>query len=240
MRFIRHHNKRKTKLEIISVHIPKTAGRSFREILTQVYGPSLDERYKKEHFFKNDKEQVSIGKSIPKNLRGIHGHLTINQLKELINRYDPRVITWVRDPVERVISNYYFLMKRISLGIVNEKVKRKKDLTLIEYAEKPRNINRMSRTLSGLSIHDFFFIGIVERFEADVRELAEKMNWPGNLEIPHTNSNAGFKHSNVCATLFDEIDDTIKDRIAELNQDDMHLYKKIIKMRGISHIYEAR
>lgn len=234
MRLIRHKKGSKAGLEFVSIHIQKTAGRSFRDILSQVYGPLLDERYEKHHFFIKNKKVTSIGIKVPENIIGMHGHLTIGQVKELIKHYDPKVITWVRNPVDRVISNYYFLMKRIRFGNTTEKVQLRKEMTLLEYAQKPRNINRMSKIISGLEISDFFFIGIMERFEADVEILAKRMNWPEDVNIPFSNSNADFRNSNACTTRYDDIDESMRKSISDLNMEDIKLYNEVLKMRGIS------
>ena len=103
-------------IELISIHIPKTAGRSFHEVLKRVYGGSLDKRYEKKHFFPDPVKKEQLSGVLPAGIRGIHGHLTISQVRHLIDKNQPKVITWVRNPVDRVISNYYYFMKRIRDG----------------------------------------------------------------------------------------------------------------------------
>jgi len=54
----------------------------------------------------------------------------------------------------------------------------------MDYASQEGVQNRMTQILSGADIKDFFFIGLMERFEEDIRELSMKMGWPDNIELP--------------------------------------------------------
>ena len=221
------------KIELISIHIPKTGGRSFLEVLKQVYGNALDIRHEREHFFPNGRFSQINDEIFPDHIRGIHAHLSVSQLMPVIEKHDPRIITWLRDPVERVISNYYFFMKRLRTGNANERQLRKKNYTLLEYAKEGKKNNRMDAFLEGMELHDFFFIGILERFEADMEELITKMGWPRAKSFSHVNSNAGFKHNNDCKTQYSDIDDEMRHELAMLNDLDIKLYNDVKKMRGI-------
>ncbi len=221
-------------IELISIHIPKTGGRSFHEVLKNVYGESLDKRYEKEHFFPKPGKSKKLSGDLPKGIRGIHGHLTISQVKHIIDAYQPKLITWVRHPVDRVISNYYYFMRRIREGDTPVKQRSKINYTLMEYASQPKRRNRMTMILNGMELKDFFFIGIMEQFEEDLKILSKMMDWPLNIEIPHINNSSSFKLNNDCATQYNDIDDAMRQEVGRLNQLDMQLYKEIIKMRKIS------
>ena len=233
MKLISTEGNKKGSVEFISIHIPKTGGRSFHAVLKQVYGDSLDRRYEKEHFFprkgKTDRKTLDL----PQGVRGIHGHLTVKQVMPIIDRDHPRVVTWVRDPVERVISNYYYFMKRIREGDVREKQKRKSDMTLLGYASQPGRQNRMSAILEGMEADDFFFIGITGRFEEDLTILCSMMGWPAVENVPHINELSSFRLHNDCATQYHDIDQSMRSAIAGMNAEDIKLYAKIKKMRGI-------
>ncbi|MEA3476692.1 MAG: sulfotransferase family 2 domain-containing protein [Bacteroidota bacterium] len=197
-------------LELISIHIPKTGGRSFHEILRNVYGQGLDKKTK-----------------------AIHGHLTIAKVKGIIEEEHPKVITWVRDPVDRVISNYYFFMKRIREGKTTEKQRKKIDYSLPEYAGQVKRRNRMTEILHGIPLEDFYFIGLMERFEEDIIELASKIGWPKIDSIPHINDSTSFKLNNDCKTQYNDIDENMRQEIAKLNELDIKLFDDIKNLRGI-------
>ena len=219
-------------VELISIHIPKTGGRSFHEVLKQVFGTSLDQRYEKQHFFPKGGNHHKLSNKLPKGIRGIHGHLSISQLKYIIDKDHPKVITWVRNPVDRVISNYYYFMKRIRDGDTPEKQLDKINYTLLEYAGQPKRRNRMTEILKGLALEDFFFIGIMEQFEQDLRILCNLMDWPEDIDVPHINDSTPFKLNNDCATQYHDIDEGMRLEVARLNEDDMLLYAEIKKLRG--------
>ena len=154
-------------------------------------------------------------------------------MKPLIDRDNPRVITWVRNPIDRVISNYYYFMKRIREGDTPKKQANKRNYTLIEYAEQPKRRDRMTEILNGIALKDFFFIGIMEQFEQDLRALCQLMEWPQDISVPHINDSSSFKMNNDCATRFNDIDDSMRAELAVLNSNDMVLYGEVKRLRGI-------
>jgi hypothetical protein len=220
-------------IELISIHIPKTGGRSLLDVLLKEYGKNLDYRHEREEFFPEDRFGELRLDTFPTYVRAFHAHLMVRQVMPLIKLHNPKVITWVRDPVERIISNYYFFMQRIREGGANEKQMKKRDYTLVEYATEGRKSNRMSAFLEGMSPEEFFFIGILERFQDDMDELAGKMGWKSRGPYKHVNDNAGFKHNNDCATQYKEIGDDIRREIERLNEEDVRLYNEVKLMRGV-------
>ncbi len=119
-------------IELISLHIPKTGGRSVRRVLKNIYGDSLDLRHEKNEFFPDNKQTPPLDPGVPQHIRAIHAHLSIRQFMPIIEAHRPRVITWVREPVERLISNYYFFMKRIRLNLnIAENQLGKKDYSFL-------------------------------------------------------------------------------------------------------------
>ena len=118
------HKGNPSDIEIISIHIPKTAGTSFRNILKAVYS--------KEQVVRIDislpSEKTSFPstshpppKHLPRGCRVIHGHFRYRDLAEFYKlNSDIPIITWVRDPVERVISNYYYLRQVLEDILRNE------------------------------------------------------------------------------------------------------------------------
>jgi hypothetical protein len=221
------------QLELLSVHIPKTGGRSFGEVLKREYGDATDLRQRRSDFFPDGRFGELKLDVFPSHIRCIHSHLSVRQLMPLIDKYSPKVITWLRDPVERIISNYYFFMQRIREGNANEKQMRKRDYTFMEYATEGRKSNRMSEILEGLELKDFFFIGILENFDADLKELSAKMGWSYSGVPIHKNSNYDFKMNNDCATQYKDIDKFMRFDLEQLNHRDVELYNEVKAMRGI-------
>jgi hypothetical protein len=220
-------------IELISLHIPKTGGRSFRRILKNIYGDALDLRHEIRQFYANPKHAPPIEVDFPENIRAIHAHLSIAQFMPVIEECQPKVVTWIRNPVDRVISNYYFFMKRIRDQNVDGKQLGKKDFSLLDYAAERGKENKLLAFMTGIDLDEFFFIGVLEQMKSDVKELSSKMGWPDKIKTFHANSNYDFKYNNDCKTQYADIDDKMRSEIARLNDLDIKLYNDVLKMRGI-------
>lgn len=216
-----------SKVKLVSIHIPKTAGTSFIHSLKKQYG---DQKVARIDIHDN---RVKINK-IPvdsayvyKNTIVIHGHFTIDSLNKHLS-LPPKIpiITWLRDPVERVISNYYYLSKRLDEELMEEKkglnILSKMRRSLLEYAEDEINCNRISKFLKGIDLKDFFFIGTVENYDEDIQELGRKLNW-STLEIV-THNKTGASNKSV-------VDEQTKALIRSYNKKDQALYEQALALR---------
>ncbi|HNS13110.1 MAG TPA: sulfotransferase family 2 domain-containing protein [Bacteroidia bacterium] len=214
--------------ELISLHIPKTAGTSFRNILKSVYGEEQVVRLDI-----NGKEDVRLNQilyretQLPK-AKVIHGHFTMELIE---NKFklppDVKVITWLRDPVKRVVSNYFYLESRLKEILDEENnnlnILSKMQRTLIEYARSENSRNRQTKFVKGRSLEDFDFVGIQEHFESDIGRLSKVLGWK---ELPN------ILYHNKTPELKADISNEILDEIYELNKEDTELYNKAIELRN--------
>jgi len=95
-------------LDLISIHIPKTGGTSFYQILQQVYGEGLSVSYRRKDYKKVIQSGLDFSKTITEDVKVLHGHLYYEELRTIHQSSDARVICWLRDPLERVISNQIY------------------------------------------------------------------------------------------------------------------------------------
>ncbi|MEN8223765.1 MAG: sulfotransferase family 2 domain-containing protein [Bacteroidota bacterium] len=214
----------KTNVKLVSLHIPKTAGTSFRNILKEVYG--------EEHVARIDirsqvelNEEVFTGSKLKRGIHVLHGHFSC---KHLTNNFDisrkAPFITWIREPAERVISNYYYLEK-VLINEVNEEAKglnilSKMQKSLIEYASAEANRNRISKFLHGMAPEEFYFIGLTEHYKEDLEQLSDMLGWK-DFKI--------FEH-NITGDK-PEIDEETLDKIRRLNEVDYEIYEQAIELR---------
>lgn len=222
--------KKKYKLELLSLHIPKTAGTSFRNILKVVYGENAVVR-----FDINNKGVVRLNQEFytNKNLpqaKVIHGHFTYKDINTQFDLpEDIQKITWLRNPVERVISNYFYLESRLKTLLNEEQnnlnILSKMQRSLIEYAKDEINRNRQSKFLSGITLEEFDFVGIQEDFENDLIEISKTLKWKKLPNILHQNKTPVKKN---------HLDIEIIKEIERLNQNDLELYKNALQLRGKS------
>jgi hypothetical protein len=195
-------------LKLISIHINKTAGRSFEEVLRQNYGDSVFKIHTHDgpKKIRRGRSCSELKKEIPDSAQVIHGHFKVKDI--LLFKKSTPIITWVRNPIDRVISNYFYV----------QKFKDKKE-SILGYIEKETSRNRMSKILSGISLDELFFIGIQENFKQDLEILGKKLNW-NTFNIPYLNK-----------TKYSDIDKKTRSTIKELNKEDCILYNKVLELR---------
>jgi hypothetical protein len=218
-------------VELVSIHIPKTAGSSFFRILKQVYGKASVTRLNTLNLTEDQIKEISLDPYNPNLTRVIHGHLKITQMEAIIKEFKPKVVTWLRDPVDRVISNYYFSMQRVREGKAMDRKSGTRGFSLLEYARVPENRNRASQLLDGGRLSDLFFIGIYEQYDKDLALLGDMLEWPAGMQIPHQKSGSAFLKDNDCATQFTDITTEMREEIAILNSLDVTLYNKAKSIR---------
>lgn len=189
----------------IFVHIPKAAGQTLTHILWQIYGKSKVW----------SAQRPKMGKFDPKKHMVAKGHFGINHLE--INW--PKV-TMLRDPVERVISHYFFAKYNKSGVFGSRGVKKKASLE--KFARAKKNIN-VIKSYTGPQIEKFDLILLTEHFDESVDRL---LKWIGYKGPP-------IKYGKINKTKKKDIV-TPKQReiITELNQEDIELYNRAKKLFG--------
>lgn len=153
---------------LISMHIPKVAGTSFRKILEKTFGKSLLSEYGSKHpsyerFCQYDLSSAS--KLQEQGINCLHGHFRIRKYKD----FDADFITWFRDPLAMIPSTYYYLKKNYP----NHPRFPRKNCSLLEFINYDINKNIMSDHCDQFDINDFAAIGIVERFDESVQQICQ-------------------------------------------------------------------
>lgn len=171
-------------IDLLSIHIPKTAGTSFYSTLQQAYGKSavmrMDYRPPFNRFIVQGRPYTL--NALPGKIRILHGHMNC----KIISRYldlneDVKIITWVRNPVERVISDYYYMLERLQESFVvdflHPSILSRMTKSLLEFAKTKQEQNKLYKYLGDLDLESLYFIGIVERFDEEMIELGKRLHW---------------------------------------------------------------
>ncbi|MEQ6167982.1 sulfotransferase family 2 domain-containing protein [Ekhidna sp. MALMAid0563] len=208
--------------KIISIHIPKTAGTSFRKTLEHVYGRSMLSLYN----YGSD-QLAPFQEKVPDKIKLIHGHINLNQYHALIEKNpewkDALFITWVRNPVDRFISNYYYMNQLITdqmkLFPRRPGLQKRMLRSLDEVANQENEHDLLSRYISPkfLAENKYLFIGETEHYSNDLARLATLLNW-AKYPLYQVNRTANKK----------DVDERIKRKIAAGSKKDLTLYKEII------------
>lgn len=202
----------------ISVHIPKTAGTTFRELLLPHFGESLCFYYAG----LLDWRMQPIA-DIPAHTRCLHGHINARDYDHAFPA--ARRLTWVRDPVERVISE--FEHHRRSADPANPLAMLiSRGGSLPEFASHPDARNTQAKMLQGLAISDFAFIGITDHFDSELERLAATTG----IELPaghRANINPAKQSSRYPLSAAE------RDLILEWNELDAALYQGALAQAGL-------
>ena len=207
--------------KFVFVHIVKTAGTSFRRnLLDTVYRKRyvIDNLYKSKLVWSkrgkksSRKEWAPIidlnvtvrPRNITENTDAIIGHFRHFKYDDL----DWPYVTFVRDPVERIISAYFYYQKlfKDNIGI--------KDFAKI-YP------NHMSYVM-GDDLTKFKFIGITEKFDESLVKFCKVFNIPWKKRIT--------KRQRVNINYKGKVSLKDIDYLKGLNEKDYELYNKALKL----------
>lgn len=202
---------------LIYTHIPKTGGNTFASVLYSQY------HYQKEvcsvYLRESLPPKVDFGK-----IKLIVGHLQFGLHKDI-----PRpcqYITMLRDPVDRVVSHYYFNLKFHN--------KKPQDSPFDQFVKKHTNVQ--TRWVAGEDRADvqlakkhiekhFIAVGITERFNESLYLMKQKLGWE---DITYKQYNVNRKRPKT-----DAISPEMIDLIKEHNALDIELYNWV--RRQVEH-----
>jgi len=200
---------------LISIHIPKCAGTSFRHVLRHVYGDGLWLNYGT--IFSRAQAQEHL---IPPGSKCIHGHFLADALDDFAS--DAQRITWLRHPVERVVSNYFHFLRSPDVRDDCCRAIYERGLSLRQFAELDWMRNGATRYLAGKSLGEFAFVGVAERFEESLDVFAKTFGWPQPLPAPVENTNPQRTSLNY------ELSAEDSNFILALNTADLALYRSAV------------
>lgn len=215
---------------IVSVHIPRTAGSSFRAYLRQHPSIHVVEDYGNPIFVpslvRNSVATVAgwkqRWKKVDPDTDIIHGHFLPTTYRHLRAVNDTKFITWFREPADRIRSQYDYCFqsdKSIDKSPFQNRVFRE-NWTFSDFYSHANAQNIYSKFLWHFSIEYFDFIGIVEHYKEDFRYFCHTYFQDDEPKEIFGNR-----------TLSSFASDADKVRIRELNEADYALYEIALKKR---------
>lgn len=223
---------------IISLHTPKAGGSSFKVLLENHFknrflGDYTDlpintnEVKRKADVIKFDKNFRLYKKYIYnfKKVECIHGHFLPYKYSSLLVDSNVSFVTWLRDPLERLASNYYYWQraydKNRSGNLHKTVIEEEWSFERFCFSDEMRNF--YNQFLWNFPIDNFSFIGIVENYNEDCKFFAKKYLGRDGIDIPNINVNPNKKK------YFN--DEDMVNELKKFHSIDYEIYKRALEMR---------
>lgn len=205
---------------IISIHIPKTAGGSFLTLLKKHYGKHVLTDYQEmpDEFGYTLKDSFTKIPSSLSNIKIIHGHFTSEKYEYIPNG---QFIVWLRDPVQRILSHYYYWKNYPSPLNSTYNFMKNNNLSVLEFAKLDPIRNLQKKFLSKKNLNDFAFVGITENFAKSITHFNRvfSANLTDDIRV----------HENPLSKAND-VEASILQKIRDLNLEDMALYEQALNL----------
>lgn len=186
---------------VIFVHIPKTGGTTFRTIINRQYDPQSVFLFKRPPE-KSLAEFKELPEAKKREIKFIQGHMRFG-----LHEFFPQPCTYItilRDPVDRIISLYYFILRNPENAVHNEVVS--KNMSLEDWVRSGLTTlvnNNQTRFLcttevvtdygqcssemlesAKKNIEKYFaVVGLMERYDESLLLLKRNLKWKTPLYI---------------------------------------------------------
>jgi len=220
-------------MTIISVHLPKTAGTSFGAALTDHFGGG----------FRRDYDDQGISKPAAARCRGaltaalniaaqglpgidcVHGHFLPLKYLLLDTHCELTFITWMREPVARLLSHYYYWQSSYdpASSAPHHRQVIEQGWTLEQFCLSEQFRNIYTQYLWGFPLEKFAFIGISEHYPEDLGEFSRR-HLGTELEAQRRNATVHTHRRR-------ELEPELLERVRRFHAADIALYRRALQLR---------
>lgn len=209
---------------LVSIHVPKTGGITFREILEDLAQGHVAHDYDDRPLapaspWKRLRQRLRRP-TLPPGTRVVHGHFVATKYWK---RYpNARYLAWFREPVERLASHYYYWQREPDLENATCRRLLDEKLSLVEFASIPEMRNVHARFLGAVPVEALAFVGITEAYDASL-ELFRRDFCP---ERPVAASERNTNPDRAGAHY--ELEPADREAVAALNRHDLEVYEQAL------------
>ena len=157
---------------LLSIHVPKAAGNSFREALNASFGdrfmkdygdwagfntPEANERRAlREEAMRARKDELEAAYDV------IHGHFIADKYRGLFR--NEQFIAFFRDPYQQALAHYHFLLRNPQREHPEEKIFHEAKMSVMDYLEWDAFRDHQTQFLGTLSVDDLAFVGLSDEY----------------------------------------------------------------------------
>jgi hypothetical protein len=222
---------------IVSLHMPKTAGNSLKVVLEEHFGDAMKNDYLDYpmNVAPSERHRQAVAgclqaaeKSVEyRDIRCIHGHFLPVKYLLLADMRPTVFVAWMRDPVERLVSHYHYWYDAYDPDSPDTRPLHRRVVeeswSLEKFCLSQEMRNLYSEFLWGFPLERFDFIGITERYEADLRSFS--LGYLGSeLEARVVNPRKAAR------SVSDELGSGLRKRVEEWHAEDIDLYRRALAM----------
>lgn len=225
---------------LVSVHMPKTAGLSFRASLEACFGEGFRHDYQDYPLAQEPQVRrqraVDWGRAAQAadfaGVSCVHGHFLPVKYLELARTLPCTFVTWLREPVARLVSHYDYWQRAYDPGSdLTSPLHRRvveEGWSLQRFCLAPELRNVYSEFLWGFPLERLDFIGITEFFADDLRYFSQQVL--GNRMQAHTLNRRAQADT---AALQAPLSAAARANIEAWHAADMALYRQALQLREV-------
>ena len=215
-------------MRIVFSHIPKTAGTSLHRVFMNLLAGS-DRTFK--YFMRSDgipPERFGT-RTLPENWAFIGGHIQLRYLmdNEALDLNDPETVllSFVRDPVDRILSLYNFIRVTPRHRLHNEV----RSMSAVDFLmSEPANVHMDFLTPKGARPECRVLLAAVDHLAETGAELAsELMGQDIGIESFQKRHNEGRREEGVTPLTRADLSDAVLQKLKQRHAEDAALYQKL-------------
>ena len=201
---------------VFFIHVPKTAGTSFRLALEQKfpgrvafdYGPKARDtsEWVRKHVHREPDREAFLRCFDEEQIVVFGGHVGHRDYGDLFS--PARTITFVREPVARVVSEWHHHRRTVGMSD-----------SLEEFVERPEIHNVQAKLLGDVPLREYGAVGISDCYAESLELVRRRFGW--RLTYLYVNRNP-----DKALTAAYEIPPEIEARIRRLNGQDVTVFEK--------------
>ncbi len=206
---------------IVSIHVPKTGGETFRDILEALTEGHLQRDYGDRPLAPMTiRQRIRLATARPQlepGTRAVHGHFIATKYWR---RYpEARYMAWFREPIERLASHYHYWKRKPDRKNPTCRKLIEEDLSLSGFAGLPEMRDVQARFLGEVPPERLAFVGITERYGESI-DLFRRAFYPAMPSTAeHVNANPERDGERY------QLDPAVRGEIERLNAADTKLYE---------------